>query len=787
MFPPTEATQGIPQDIQTEPEAPTLPPPMNQSVDTKPESDDEGDEEYVDPLDGEESLQKAVMDILHDFDLIEETTRNYNIRTYKKCENYWHHIQNNYWSEYAGDWRTPAQFFEQNPDQPFSDVDLKITNIYRAHGESIVAALSVKPPSVRFFPNDADRPEDITSAKAHSKIGKMIERQNKAKLLLMRMIYILYNQGFVAVHNYSHESEEYGVVQKPKYGKKKVHYSKALCAVCGETLSEEGPSDEVIKEPSVVPPTVCPTCENEVVPLFESTEDEVRYQDGTINKSKCRQKLVPYGPLNVKVSSYAYDQRSVGILVLDSEQAYAKAQDMYPNIADKIRPGTLTNDTSVSARTPNTVVDAYTKNNVTVRQFWLRPWMFNAYTKSGDPHEDAIVQALKKKFPNGACIHAVNDLYAESQPESLDAAWSISFNPMSRYIHSDPIGLGMLDIQDMKNTLVNLQVQSVEFGIPETFVDSEILDLEAYAKNRGGPGMTFPVKVPIPGTAIGNYFFSNKQATLTDEAGRLEDRVDASGQFISGDYPSIYGGPNSGDTAAEYSMSRQQALQRLSTTWTILGFLWADVIKRSVEGYISNLKEDEYYVEKEAENFINIWIKKSELAGSVGECYPEESEQFPTSWAQQREVMMQLITMQSPLMETVIADPNNRTEIAKLLGLEALYIPGEQDRRKQLDEISVLVQAEPIDTGIVNPQTGQADLQSTIQPEKIDDHRVHIDTAKHWMNSEVGQYYKENKPSRYLNVMLHMEAHEMMEQAMMMSMGQTGPGQPEPTAGSGVN
>jgi hypothetical protein len=157
-------------------------------------------EDYVDPLADKPELQAALMSILHDFDLIEETTRNYNIRTWKHCENYFHHIQNTYWSEYANDWRTPEAFYKNNPDEPQTDVDLKIINIYRAHAESITAALSVGTPSIRFFPNDADNPADISTSKAKSKIVKMIERQNKAKLLLMRMIYILFNQGMVAVH-----------------------------------------------------------------------------------------------------------------------------------------------------------------------------------------------------------------------------------------------------------------------------------------------------------------------------------------------------------------------------------------------------------------------------------------------------------------------------------------------------------------------------------------------------------------------------------------------------------
>jgi len=758
-------------------------PKISKSGDSQEERNDE---EYKDPLEGREDLQKALIDILRDFDILEEPNRNYGIRLWKKCENYWHHVQNIYWSASADDWKTPDYFRLQFPDSDISDTELKIINIYRAHGESIVAALSVGTPTIRFFPEDADNPVDVSTSKAYSKLAKMIERQNKAKLLLMRMIYILFNQGMVAVHNYSHESEDYGTRQIPKYDTQKANYSKLLCSNCGETLSEHGPNlDGPIKFTDNTP-VVCPTCENEVTPTQEDEVRDEQYIKGYETKPKCRQKLAAYGPLNIKISSYAYDQKSVGILVFDSEQNYPKAQEMYPNIADKMRTGPLAEDVSVQARMPNTVQDAYNRMNVTVRQVWMRPWMFNSYSKQGNPHNDSIVKELKAIFPNGVCLHAVNDTYAESHKENLDKSWTLSFNPCDRFIQSDPVGLSLIPVQDIKNMVVNLSVESIEYGIPETFVDPEVLDLDSYKMQRGGPGMVFPIKAALPGGDISKSFYNNKQSTLTDEAGRLESRIDAAGQFVSGDYPSIYGGPNFGDTAAEYSMSRQQALQRLSTTWTIINFLWAEVMKNSAEGYIANIKEDEYYVQETGDNdFINIWIRKSELEGNIGDVFPEGSEQFPTSWAQQREILMQLIGMQNPMLEAVISDPNNRTEIATILGLTSLTIPGDQDRRKQLAEISILIQQDAIQPQIppdVDPKIAQQmQPQTTLQPEeKVDDHEAHIQTCKHWLNSEVGQYFKDQKPGKYMNVVLHMEAHQMMQQAeMMQSMMMNNPPVPQ--------
>lgn len=765
--------------------------PKTTPIDSDDPIADKGDDKYVDPLLGKEDLQKALMDILHNFDTVEESNRVSNIRLWKKCENYWHHIQNMYWSIDANDWRSPTSFYQNNPDESRIEYDMKIVNIYRAHGESIVAALSVNTPTVRFFPEDADDSEDVVTSKVMSKISKMIERQNKAKLLLMRMIYILFNQGMIAVHNYSHESEEYGVRSKDIKASKEAHFTNLYCSACGEKLQELGPTYDKPTKVDNTQTLVCPACNTETIPEVENTTKEISYIAGTEEVPKVRQRIDAYGPLNVKISSYAYNQRSVGILVLDAEQNLAKAQEMYPEVADKFKTGPLNSEVSTQARMPNNIYESYQTQNVTVRQAWIRPWMFNSYSKAGNPRDNAIVQQLKEIFPHGCLLHAVNTTYAESYHENLDTAWSLSFNPLSRYLQGDPIGMPLMPIQDMTNEMVNLELQSIEYGIPETFVDPEVLDLDEYKDSKGGPGMVFPIKPQTPGADISKSFYQNKTSTLTDEASRLRGRLDADGQFVSGDYPSIYGGPNSGDTAAEYSMSRQQALQRLSITWTIINFLWADVMKNAVNGYVSNLKEDDHYVEQGASEgqFINIWIKKDELTGSIGEVYPEGSEQFPISWAQQREILMQLMVQQSPMVEAVLANPNNRSEVATLLGLTNFYIPGDQDRRKQLSEISLLLQADPINTGQPSPIDPTGFIPSVQPEEKIDDHMVHIETCKHWLNSEIGQYFKTDKPSKYMNVMLHMEVHMFM----MMSPNAMPNDQPpnltgqQPTDNSGNN
>src|SRR5207247_1009146 len=100
-----------------------------------------------------------------------------------------------------------------------SDIDpalyAKVINVYKATGEVYIGALTSSTPNVRFFPKDADDQEDVVSAKAHSRISELIARHNKAQMLLMKSVFILYNQGLVACYNENKSDTRFGQVEIP--------------------------------------------------------------------------------------------------------------------------------------------------------------------------------------------------------------------------------------------------------------------------------------------------------------------------------------------------------------------------------------------------------------------------------------------------------------------------------------------------------------------------------------------------------------------------------------------
>jgi hypothetical protein len=174
---------------------------------------------------------------------------------------------------------------------------------------------------------------------------------------------------------------------------------------------------------------------------------------------------------------------------------------------------------------------------------------------------------------------------------------------------------------------------------------------------------------------------------------------------------------------------------------------------------------DENFVRTQGSNFLNVWVRKTELTGDVGDVTPEVSEALPVSWTQKRDVVMNLMQMKDPVIGGILAHPENASMIAATIGLPDLYIPGDDDRNKQLQEIAQMVQQEPV------PGMMGGDMQSSvpITPE-LDNHPVEAEVCRAWLKSELGQDAKVNNPAGYANVLAHLKEHLMAAQPPPMPM-----------------
>lgn len=754
-----------------------------------------------------EEVEKALLALDELFSKEDEGIRNQWLAFWKKLDNYFNGIQRIFWDFDAESWRG---IDEENLDPSMYD---KIINVYRAHGEAIIAALSVKLPNVAFYPDDADVTEDIDTAKAYSKVSELISKHNQGLLLFIRALFILYNQGVCAAYIYNRSKSEYGTIQVPEYGEDvEVTTHTLTCPVCrgfirsfetkapaqvenaqpisdptqqgappaqAEPQAQQGfsqqqqpmpePQGQAIS-PQAQPPAqeipqaqgqieLCPNCGAEVEPEDEAIDEKFPQIVGYNEQSKSRTIIDVFGPMYAHMPFYARKQEHMPYVRLRFEQHFSLLKAIYPNIKDKISGATDAQSYDREVRAYNNLDDVYTKNLVTSTCAWYRPWAFEVL-------DDDSAKLLHETFPDGVYFVRLKDLVAEARPEKLDEHWEITNNPLSNYIHADPIGKPMAPIQEIRNELTDLALDTFEHSIPETFVDADVLDFTKYGTSTAKPGMKYQVKKPMGGT-IKDSFYSDKPASMSTEMIEYRKTLDQDGQFVLGSFPSIYGGPatSGSKTAKEYTESRAMALQRLNTTWSMLKHWWAGVMSKAVPLFVEALVEDEKYVMREGNTgFLNVWIRQAELTGKVGRVEPEANEELPASFSQYKQILMELMGMQNDQINAAIFNPANTGNVAKVLGWPDFHIPGQDDRDKQYGEIADMLQG--ID---VMPEVG------------VDDDMVHIQICRSWCVSPTGIATKKQNSEGYMKVVAHGQAHLENQYKMNEGNGLTPAGQPTPS------
>jgi hypothetical protein len=710
-----------------------------------------------------EEVQLAIKNLANSLEIEDRDLRESALINWRRNEDYWNGIQDGFYSALAKRYISGSSSGVAYPGNIIDDEDEvdeydSTVNIYRAHGESIIAALSTGLPFVRFFPKNADDPDDISTSKAASKISEMIQKQNKAQWIFLHALYLLYTSPFVAARTYRHESKEYGTTQQPVAGEQTVYNKDSICQKCGTptgpTETSDQPFDESITSLPQVPPEgpigpeymesqpMCPTCGPTAVSV-EYFQEDVPAILGYQEIPKTRECIEVYGALNIKVAHKVKDFDHSPYLIFEDEVHYTWLRGRYPKMADQI-------DSWISSEAMQRQgLSADSKGVCTYTECYIRPWAYNFYLTS-DPE---VFEYLKAKFPEGLKICYSNNLILAVLPVNIDEEWTLTKSPLQRRIHQRALGDVVVPLQDMRNDLVYMTLDTVKHGVGDTFANPDVLDFNQYSKFKNEPGSVYPAK-PRRGESLSDSFVSIKSATLSQEVREFWAQLDQDAQFVLGDFPSVYGGNQQGGsrTLGEYVESQSRALQRLSTPWKMLSMWWSSVMSKCVNSYIKHAMSDEYYVKSNGDSYENIWIRAAELQGRIGEVEPDISEQFPVTWSQRHAMFLEFIKENpiEPILATMF-HPENTNAVAEILGLSNLFIPGQSDRNKQLREIADLLKGQP--TGM---------MPSVMPDMDVDNHEVHVEAIKAWAVSESGMEAKTNNPMGYANVILHLRTHEQM-------------------------
>ena len=511
-----------------------------------------------------------------------------------------------------------------------------------------------------------------------------------------------------------------------------------ICPQCGEDLGED---DFVAAEVVTVP----------------AVQTVLRVPNG-------QEVITIVGALELKTPPWANEMHEYPYLQWNMEVHQARLRAAYPHAADQIGSPVVAGAGEQYERLarlaqsqggPLTEGGDTNLNLITFSRTWLRPWSFYAL------EDKTLRDEMLALFPDGCACSFAGDAYCEARNENMDDHWRVMHAMPGDGSSGRPaLGDSLISVQERFNTLSNLQMETYEYGIPPIYADSEVLDFDALQNQTAEPGAHYPARAK-PGQPLAAGFFQPEPAQVPpDLSNHAADLMGPVAQFLTGAFPALFGGSMSNnDTAAGYSMARDQAMGRVGLVWRRIKYFHADMMLLAVDCFRKNRPEDvEITLLGAGAAFESKWIRLADLKGNLFS-YPETDEQYPTLWSQQRAMLMQLIANPDPQLKDILGHPENLALIKRLIGLEELIIPDEESRTKQYREIAQLVAEQPI--LIVDPRThGENVLPSVLPDEFADNHAVELETCKRWFSSDAGQVAKIERPAGYANVRAHALLHQ---------------------------
>jgi hypothetical protein len=701
-------------------------------------------------------LQEALRRLVFQFSTESELSRRQEIRRIKQAHQFWRGLQYLWWNERDQNWHLP---FEQKLASASSIEDMPryefVTNIYQAFGLSLVSVLSQDVPRVRFFPSSAQAEEDVAAAKAATEVAGLVERNNRIGNLIVDEAFNLWTDGKVGAYvRFVVDGQRFGFHPETEIAAREVRLGADIyiCPECSaETPASSAASSPVGAQHAVpgdntwrdaassasadghrhsersVPSS--PLREAPAHAVEESLLDVASGNGSTTTCSHCgallteenfvaaetvtvpagqtrlrvpngQEVITIVGGLELKTPPWANDMHEYPYLQWNMEVHQARLRAAYPHAADKIGAPVASGmqeyerlaRLAQSQGGPLTEGGDFNINLITFQRTWLRPWSFFAL------EDKSLRDELLQLFPDGAYCAFAGDAYCESRNENMDDHW--------RVLHALPgdgssgrpaLGDSLISVQERFNTLSNLQIETYEYGVPPIYADSEVLDFDSLQTQTAEPGVHYPARAK-PGQSLAAGFFQPEPAQVPpDLAQHAANLMGPIAQFLTGAFPALFGGSMANnDTAAGYSMARDQAMGRIGLVWRRMKFFHADVMLLAVDCFRSNRPHDvEVTLLGAGAAFESKWIRLADLKGNLFS-YPETDEQYPTLWSQQRAVLLQLLNNPDPQMQSVLAHPENMALIKRMIGLEELVIPDEESRTKQYREIAQLVAESPI-------------------------------------------------------------------------------------------
>ena len=763
----------------------------------------------------EPEVVNALRDLIYNYRREGIVSRRHEIRRIRQARLFWQGLQYNFFSPSDMSWHLPFEMTPMDEAAAFEGQRYQfVTNYFQAFGLSFIALISQDVPSVRAFPQSAQSEQDISTAKAATKIVDLVEENNHVADLLTSIGWYLWTDGKIGSYTrYVADGDRFGYREVEDYDVDliKLGEDAYVCPECGgETPAadggfefqvssfkqaqeqtgdaEQGPlspkraTAEVntsgAQDLSVVPSdsgnrsgnfgAVCkcgqPLTEEDFRPAAAVESPKLT---GTRKVPRGQEIITVVGGLELNAPVWATEQHEYPYLQWEVEAHRARLRAAYPHAADKIVNFGAVDAEDVYSRASRISVrqglpvahtgDALEKL-VTYIRTWLRPWAFY------EIEDKTIRQRLLELFPNGCYVAFAGNTYLESRNEKMDEHWVVKHALPGDGQNRPAVGSSMMEIQERYNILSNIQAETYEFGIPPVYADPETLDFDALPSQTAEPAAHYPARAK-PGMSLADSFFQPAPAVIShDFIQHQQDLVGPVAQMLTGLFPAVYGGSmDDVKTASAYAQARDQAMGRMGMVWRRLKDFYARTMENAVDCFRKNRPEDvEIPILGEGGEFESEWIRQADLRGNI-QMRTEASESFPRLKSQQRAVLLQLMNSPDPEIAGVLGDPANVTLVKDMIGLTDIVVPGEDSRTKQMREIAQLTQSAPIKTMIPDPTTGLLVVKTvpTVGIDEVfDNHALEFGECVRWANSDAGQQAKIDNPQGFENVRAHALMHK---------------------------
>src|SRR5215813_6187659 len=628
------------------------------------------------------------------------------------------------------------------------------TNFYQMLGFAFVAALSAQVPKTRFLPENAEREEDIATAKAASRVQEIIERQNHIKSLHKQGLLCLWMAGSYFRHTrYIVDSDLAGTHKEPVVELKQVMAlpQRFACRNCGMQ------SSEALQSSAGLDHRRCRGCgnalsENDFFPEEKIDVPVITEHEEVPNGMVA---MTLYSALMVDAAPYAKNLRETPILNVDEEVDIASLRASYPKQWDALRTalGPMLAEAQNERMARQMVYsESGSRSNFiqdfmpTLSRTWIQPWAFN-YIENRE-----TAQKLRKIFPKGCLLVNVGDLFLEAREARLTDEWTWAGTIQETFgLYPPAVGDAAIPLQERINDVANITHEYMDrLAAGMVLYNSNLIDGEALNGKPLLPGTLNPVKMKQAASAMGNRLedaIVQVKAEIDANIYSYTDKLVFTAQLISGTPPQIFGG--AGDPHIE-TMGGQQ--QQLSTAMGKLSLFWDNVRDehaRAAEVAVNcaqeNMTEDWINVSTdESGQYRNNYVRLDEMEGNI-HAYPETDQSFPMTWQEIKAFWDKLIEFgasgKNPYINAIMDEPSNQEQIATWTGVPGLVVPGRDMRNKVLRTIDLLTQQKParvapppetVDGGDSLSAGDNIEIPS-IEPDKeLDDMEVIARTVRQW-------------------------------------------------------